>query len=93
MLQTVRLGPSENITAGASPAQTSRAAASGETVVRVVPVDGDVRVRVGSNDAGASATFVPFGSVEYFSISPGQRVSAARAGSTNVVVNVTFCSR
>jgi hypothetical protein len=92
MLQIVRLGPSENITAGASPAQSSVAPA-GTTCVRVVAVDGDVRIRLHANDAGAASTFLPQGAPEYFLIGPGSRISAVRAGSTDVSVNVTFCSR
>jgi hypothetical protein len=92
MIQTLRLGPSENITAGASAAQSS-ACPNGFNYVRVIATNGDARVRLGANDAGAASTFISQGSAEYFQVDPGTRVSAIRASAADVSVNVTFCTR
>ncbi|WP_458098608.1 hypothetical protein [Roseomonas sp. WA12] len=84
---------SYNMTAGSVATQTDPAP-TGAHVVRVVPIDGPVRVHVGAtNAASATTAYVPQGVVEYFLCTGGEKLSAIRAGASDVSVSVAFCTR
>lgn len=85
-LQVVSLGSSQNVSYTGT-AASSTAFASTTTVVRLVSTS-DCYVVFGSNPtATTSSSFLPVGVVEYFLVTPGQKVSAIQlsaAGSLNV---------
>lgn len=82
---------SVNLVAGAT--STSAAAApTGVVVVRLIATDQPARVDfVGA--AGATDTYLAVGREEYFTVGPGDVISAIRAGATDSNLNITFMTR
>lgn len=80
---TGRLGTTQNVSYTGTAGTVSTGATVGVQKVRVM-VTTDAFVVVGSADATSAGAYLPAFSVEYFTISPGQKVSAIQvsAGGT-----------
>jgi len=82
-----RLGLSQDVTFSATHGENSTPFAAGTYKVRVAGGSIDCRIRIGKSAVAVTTdTFLPLGSVEYFTAYPGEVLSAvgASAGTINV---------
>jgi hypothetical protein len=89
-----KLGTAQVIVAAATSAQ-SAAVGTETTLVRIATTNltgasSHVHVKINTNPtATASDTIIPCGMVEYFAITPGEKVAVLRGGGTNIDVSIT----
>lgn len=85
--------PLSSVTLVAGAAAASAAAApTGVVVVRLIATDQPARVNF-SGVATATSTYLAVGREEYFTVGPGDVISAIRAGTTDSNLNITFMTR
>jgi hypothetical protein len=89
-----KLDGSQVIVAGATSTQ-STAMGTETTLIRVATTNltgtaSHVHIKINSNPtATTSDTIIPCGMVEYFAITPGEKVAVLRGGGTNIDVSIT----
>ena len=77
-----------NVTVGSSSTALLAADASTDRMVRIVPVDGAIYVRVGAAAAVGTGHYCAEGVPELLDVPADNAVNAIRAGSSDVATNV-----
>lgn len=84
MLDAARLGTTQTVAYTGTAAATTNAFAAGTRQIRVTANSACHVAISGSPTATVSSAYLPAGAVEYFTVNPGEKISAIRAATAGL---------